>query len=90
LNCLYDWLSASAQAGYRRVRESTGRAIISGRPTRLRMRRIALISVAEKAQMIKICFVEKLTLNAQHFEYDGFSLISGRKYDLGCDARCLH
>ncbi len=51
---------------------------------------MALISVAEKAQMIKISFVEKLTGGVQRFEYDGFALISGRKYDLGCDATCLH
>jgi len=51
---------------------------------------MALISVAEKAQMIKISFVEKLTVSVRHFEYDGFTLISWRKYDLGCDATCLH
>ena len=49
-----------------------------------------LIGVAEKAQMIKISSVEKLTGNVQHFEYDGFALSSGRKYDLGCDATCFH
>ena len=50
---------------------------------------MAFISVAEKTQMIKISFVGKLTGGVQHFEYDSFALISGRKYDLGCDARCL-
>jgi len=37
-----------------RANQPAGRAFISGRPTRLR----PFISVAEKAQMIKIGFVE--------------------------------